>query len=201
MLFCALEGFSSRNFQVEHSAFMTSLGRRELLYHSFPAMCMHVPAFIVFFFFFSHPLVIYLYSSHLFHLLNNLAYSLQKSSNFRDVLYFLLTGQGFDRHLFSLSYLAMSKGMPLPDFYQDQAYVQLNHNILSTSTLTSPAVQFGGFAPVVPNGFGVGYAVHDNWVGCNVSAYPARNVKEFLQCVRQSLEDIFCVLEGKHISK
>ncbi|KYO19374.1 spermatogenesis-associated protein 9 [Alligator mississippiensis] len=110
-------------------------------------------------------------------------------------------GQGFDRHLFSLSYLAMSKGMPLPDFYQDQAYVQLNHNILSTSTLTSPAVQFGGFAPVVPNGFGVGYAVHDNWVGCNVSAYPARNVKEFLQCVRQSLEDIFCVLEGKHISK
>lgn len=109
-------------------------------------------------------------------------------------------GQGFDRHLFSLRYLAASKGIPLPDIYQDQAYAQLNHNILSTSTLSSPAVNMGGFAPVVPDGFGVGYGMHDDWIGCSASSYPARNVHEFLQCVQKSLEDIFHVLDGKHIS-
>uniref|UniRef100_A0ACB8F413 Carnitine O-palmitoyltransferase 2, mitochondrial n=2 Tax=Sphaerodactylus townsendi TaxID=933632 RepID=A0ACB8F413_9SAUR len=110
-------------------------------------------------------------------------------------------GQGFDRHLFGLRYLAESSGMPLPDFYQDQAYAQINHNILSTSTLSSPAVTMGGFAPVVPDGFGVAYRVHDYSIGCSISTYPARNVHEFLQCVHKSLDDIFNVLESKHISK
>lgn len=109
-------------------------------------------------------------------------------------------GQGFDRHLFAMKYLANSKGQPLHSLYQDPAYTVINHNILSTSTLTSPAVNLGGFAPVVPDGFGVGYGVHDDWIGCNVSSYPARNVHEFQQCVHKSLEDIFTVLEGKPIS-
>lgn len=109
-------------------------------------------------------------------------------------------GQGFDRHLFALRYLAASKGRALPGLYTDPAYSAINHNILSTSTLTSPAVSLGGFAPVVPDGFGVGYGVHDDWIGCNVSSYPARDVHEFLRCVRKSLEDIFTVLEGKPLS-
>ncbi|KAM9386335.1 carnitine O-palmitoyltransferase 2, mitochondrial [Pholidichthys leucotaenia] len=109
-------------------------------------------------------------------------------------------GQGFDRHLFALRYLANSKSQPLPGLYGDPAYAAINHNILSTSTLTSPAVSLGGFAPVVPDGFGIGYGVHDDWIGCNVSSYPARNVHEFLRCVHKSLEDIFSVVEGKPIS-
>uniref|UniRef100_A0A1A7XBF5 Carnitine O-palmitoyltransferase 2, mitochondrial n=1 Tax=Iconisemion striatum TaxID=60296 RepID=A0A1A7XBF5_9TELE len=109
-------------------------------------------------------------------------------------------GQGFDRHLFALRYLSTSKGQALHDLFTDPAYAAINHNILSTSTLTSPAVSLGGFAPVVPDGFGVGYGVHDDWMGCNVSSYPARNVHEFLQCVHKSLEDIFSVLEGKPIN-
>ncbi|XP_056388167.1 carnitine O-palmitoyltransferase 2, mitochondrial [Hyla sarda] len=110
-------------------------------------------------------------------------------------------GQGFDRHLFALKYLAAGKGMNVPDLFQDPAYARINHNVLSTSTLTSPAVQLGGFAPVVPDGFGVGYGVHEDWIGCNVSAYPARDVKQFVQCVHQSLEDIFKVLEDKRVNK
>ncbi|XP_053718488.1 carnitine O-palmitoyltransferase 2, mitochondrial [Synchiropus splendidus] len=109
-------------------------------------------------------------------------------------------GQGFDRHLFALKYLANSKPQPLHGLYADPAYAAINHNILSTSTLTSAAVSLGGFAPVVPDGFGVGYGVHDDWIGCNVSSYPDRNVHEFLQCVHKSLEDIFKVLEGKPLS-
>ncbi|KAK1338966.1 hypothetical protein QTO34_019635 [Cnephaeus nilssonii] len=53
----------------------------------------------------------------------------------------------------------------------------------SIRTLThcpSPAVDIGGFAPAVPDGFGAGYAVHDNWTGCNVSSYTGHNAREFL---------------------
>ncbi|XP_036300949.1 carnitine O-palmitoyltransferase 2, mitochondrial isoform X1 [Pipistrellus kuhlii] len=108
-------------------------------------------------------------------------------------------GQGFDRHLFALRYLAAAQGIALPELYLDPAYGQINHNILSTSTLTSPAVNIGGFAPVVPDGFGVGYAVHDNWIGCNVSSYTSRNAREFLQCVQKALEDMFDAMEGKSV--
>ncbi|PNJ53953.1 CPT2 isoform 6 [Pongo abelii] len=110
-----------------------------------------------------------------------------------------ISGQGFDRHLFALRHLAAAKGIILPELYLDPAYGQINHNVLSTSTLSSPAVNLGGFAPVVSDGFGVGYAVHDNWIGCNVSSYPGRNVREFLQCVEKALEDMFDALEGKSI--
>uniref|UniRef100_A0A8D1ACZ1 Carnitine O-palmitoyltransferase 2, mitochondrial n=2 Tax=Sus scrofa TaxID=9823 RepID=A0A8D1ACZ1_PIG len=110
-----------------------------------------------------------------------------------------ISGQGFDRHLFALRNLAKAKGIALPELYLDPAYKQINHNILSTSTLSSPAVNLGGFAPVVPDGFGIGYAVHNNWIGCNVSAYQSRNAREFLQCVEKALEDMFDAFEGKAI--
>lgn len=64
-------------------------------------------------------------------------------------------GQGFDRHLFALKYHAeMRKQMPTPEFYKSQAYKFLNHNVISTSTLAYPNILTGGFAPVVPDGFG-----------------------------------------------
>lgn len=66
-------------------------------------------------------------------------------------------GEGFDRHLFALKYLAEKQNLPIPALYQDPAYAAINHNILSTSTLGSPAVELGGFAPVVRDGYGLGY--------------------------------------------
>ncbi|XP_034386773.1 carnitine O-palmitoyltransferase 2, mitochondrial-like [Cyclopterus lumpus] len=108
-------------------------------------------------------------------------------------------GQGFDRHLFALRYLANSKNEPLHSLYTEPAYAAINHNILFTSTLTSPALSFGGFSPVVPDGFGVVYGVHDNRISCIATSYLTRNVHEFVQCVHKSLEDIFTVLEGKKL--
>lgn len=113
----------------------------------------------------------------------------------------LFAGQGFDRHLFSLRILAESTGK-VPEIFQDPAYKQINHNILSTSTLSSPALMLGGFGPVVRNGFGVGYGIQDDWLGCNVTSYPPNtDVRGFLECVRRSLEDIYSVLEGKNFKQ
>lgn len=71
------------------------------------------------------------------------------------------SGQGFDRHLYGLRKLAEKSGESLPPLYQDEAYARINHNILSTSTLPSNLISFGGFAPVVRDGFGVGL-VHNS---------------------------------------
>ena len=71
------------------------------------------------------------------------------------LLFTFRLGQGFDRHLFCLKNIAQQQGMSLPMFTHP-AYSHLNHIILSTSTLTDPAVIIGGFAAVTPDGYGVG---------------------------------------------
>ncbi|XP_068782099.1 carnitine O-palmitoyltransferase 2, mitochondrial-like isoform X2 [Struthio camelus] len=109
----------------------------------------------------------------------------------------LEAGNGFDRHLFALKHLAVSRGEPTPDFFLDTAYQKINHNIISTSTLQSPAVNLGGFGPVVSDGFGIGYHVSDNWLGCNATSYLDEELQEFLRCLEYSLNDIFDILEGR----
>lgn len=69
---------------------------------------------------------------------------------------FLFLGQGFDRHLFALRLLAKENNLKIPDLFTDPAYGQINHNILSTSSLTSDHVWIGGFGPVVKDGYGIG---------------------------------------------
>ncbi|XP_061430953.1 carnitine O-palmitoyltransferase 2, mitochondrial-like isoform X1 [Lethenteron reissneri] len=111
-------------------------------------------------------------------------------------------GQGFDRHLFALRKLASERGGSLPELYRDEAYARINHNVLSTSTLASDAVRLGGFAPVVPDGFGLGYGIHAHAMGCNASGYAGggRDVAHFLKTLRVSLEQIGAVLEGRPIA-
>jgi len=64
-------------------------------------------------------------------------------------------GQGFDRHLFAMKNIAEKNNMEIPKLFLDPSYKKINHNLLSTSTLSSPAVKFGAFGPVVKDGFGV----------------------------------------------
>uniref|UniRef100_A0A182RSJ5 Choline/carnitine acyltransferase domain-containing protein n=1 Tax=Anopheles funestus TaxID=62324 RepID=A0A182RSJ5_ANOFN len=104
-------------------------------------------------------------------------------------------GQGFDRHLFGLRHTAQKNGLPLPALYQDPAYAAINHNILSTSTLSSPALLAGGFGPVVKDGYGIGYNIQDGYLGSVVTSYKShRNGREFVDCLRAAYEDINKVL-------
>lgn len=104
-------------------------------------------------------------------------------------------GQGFDRHLFALKYLSQQRSLPLPSLYQDAAYAAINYNILSTSTLSSPAVYCGGFGPVVPDGYGLGYSIDDNMLGAVVSTYhPQRSGSDFVSCLQSAFKKIESVL-------
>uniref|UniRef100_A0A182QK97 Choline/carnitine acyltransferase domain-containing protein n=1 Tax=Anopheles farauti TaxID=69004 RepID=A0A182QK97_9DIPT len=104
-------------------------------------------------------------------------------------------GQGFDRHLFGLRHTAQQNGLPLPALYQDPAYAAINYNVLSTSTLSSPALLAGGFGPVVKDGYGIGYNIQDGYLGSVVTSYkPHRNGSEFVECLRAAYDDITKVL-------
>ncbi|XP_060576192.1 carnitine O-palmitoyltransferase 2, mitochondrial-like isoform X2 [Ruditapes philippinarum] len=107
-------------------------------------------------------------------------------------------GQGWDRHLFAMKYYAGQEGK-VPMLYQDPAYANINHIILSTSTLSSPSVVIGGFGAVTQNGYGVGYSVEDERIGFNVTNYPPEtNVHEFIDCLKESLDDLNAVFEGRN---
>jgi carnitine O-palmitoyltransferase 2 len=107
-------------------------------------------------------------------------------------------GQGFDRHLFALKFLnGKLNGAPLPIF-EDPAYAKLNYIVLSTSTLVSPALEVGGFAAVVPDGLGIGYAMFDDWFGTQASFYPPHNDGSgFIKELTGVCEDLKTVLTGK----
>ncbi|XP_068451969.1 carnitine O-palmitoyltransferase 2, mitochondrial-like [Clinocottus analis] len=119
------------------------------------------------------------------------------STNHRQLIKEGTTGQGFDAHLFALKYLHESEGEALHGLYTDPAYTPIDRYILETSTLTSPAIDFAGFSPYAPDVFSLAYPIFEDRISCTGISYPTRNVREFLQCVHKSLEDIFTVLEGK----
>ncbi|KAL7647982.1 UNVERIFIED_CONTAM: hypothetical protein RMT77_001598 [Armadillidium vulgare] len=100
-------------------------------------------------------------------------------------------GNGFDRHLFGLRKMAEDCNFTTPDIFKDPSYAKMNHNVLSTSTLPSSEIRFGGFAPVVPDGFGVGYQIQDDKLGVVLSSYPPRrNGQEYLECVDKAYKII-----------
>lgn len=106
-----------------------------------------------------------------------------------------LTGKGMDRHLFALLNLGRKRGGALPALFQDKAYTVINHNILSTSTLTSPAIEGGGFGPVVADGYGLGYGVENDLMGFNVTSY-GRQTDTFVDHIKRAVIEIRDVLEG-----
>lgn len=69
---------------------------------------------------------------------------------------------------------------------------------LSTSTLSSDAVLLGGFAPVSPRGYGVGYGLMDDWIGMQVTTYPTRNGQQLVETLEQVLDDLFKVFNGEN---
>ena len=98
--------------------------------------------------------------------------------------------------MFALKCLAEEKGLT-PEFFQHPSYLKMGHIILSTSTLPpAEALVFGGFAPVTPDGLGVGYGGRDDVLGYGVTAYPTRDPFEYLKNVEKTLDVIYDVLKS-----
>ena len=105
-------------------------------------------------------------------------------------------GQGFDRHLFALRHTAECLlGEEAPELYNCDVFKLMNSITLSTSTLNSEAIQFGGFAPVTAEGYGIGYGVRDEGVGVNVTSYDRARACELSDAIVMAYEDIYKVLK------
>ncbi|VDM96785.1 unnamed protein product, partial [Thelazia callipaeda] len=81
------------------------------------------------------------------------------------------TGQGFDRHLMGLRITADRLGWIQPELFNSEIFKYMNQFVISTSTLSTDAVMFGGFGPVTPDGYGIGYNVFDNKIGAVITSY------------------------------
>lgn len=103
-------------------------------------------------------------------------------------------GMGVDRHLYALKCIAEKKGLPMPDFFQSEAWTALNHTVLSTSNCGNPALRLFGFGPVVPDGFGVGYIIKDSRIQYSISS-KHRQTKRFAHAIHQTLNEIRDFLE------
>lgn len=100
-------------------------------------------------------------------------------------------GQGFDRHLYGLRHMAQINGISEPKLYSDDAYKTINHNIMSTSTLSSTGLMLGGFGPVTRDGYGIGYSIQDDFLGTVFTNYHEHtNGTEFVDCLRESFDEI-----------
>ena len=111
-------------------------------------------------------------------------------------------GQGFDRHLFAMKYHALNrKKQQLPEFYNSHAYKFINHNVLSTSTLAYPTILTGGFAPVVPDGFGIGYRILDDSLGACVSSYDMPKLKVFADQLEETYDRFEKILKKSSADK
>jgi carnitine O-acetyltransferase len=80
-------------------------------------------------------------------------------------------GRGVERHLLGLRGM-LEPEEPLPSLYADEGYSTLTRSVLSTSALpSSPGVELACFGPVVEEGFGLSYTIHDDRVCCAVTNF------------------------------
>lgn len=108
-------------------------------------------------------------------------------------------GQGFDRHLFGLRHTAKLNGLPVPEVFKDPNYAAINHNILSTSTLSAPGLLAGGFGPVVRDGYGVGYNISAYMTGCLVTNYKdTTDGVDFVQCLTEAFKEVEEIMKVKN---
>lgn len=120
----------------------------------------------------------------------------ESCSKHNSLTYEAAMGQGFDRHMFGLKYMTEIHDLPVSNIFKDPLYTIMNHIVLSTSTLDTKSVDFGGFAAVVSDGFGIGYGAREEYVGVNVTSYESKDAQKFVDAYLESLEDIKYVLEN-----
>lgn len=105
-------------------------------------------------------------------------------------------GQGFDRHLFALKHIAQKNNHAIHAIFEDAVFKKNNKFMLSTSTLHGEAFIAGGFAPVIDDGFGLGYGMPEKNFGVLVSSYePHTNGGELARCLKEGLDEIVDTLQ------
>lgn len=103
--------------------------------------------------------------------------------------------QGFDRHLFGLRMMAGIEGVPTPELFTLPAHDIMGKIILSTSTLSSPALEGGSFGPVNDECYGIGYGIEKEGSLFQLSSY-RKDLPDLRDLLVESVVDLERVLEA-----
>lgn len=108
-------------------------------------------------------------------------------------------GYGVDRHLFALRNLAIQKQQRLPRYtmpslFTDPTYYAMCSNILSTSNVSSPVFDLFGFGPVISNGLGLAYNIHNDALRFNVTSFIGE-AKKYTDKLQETLNEMKSVLD------
>jgi carnitine O-acetyltransferase len=116
-----------------------------------------------------------------------------------------MAGKGVDRHLWVLNKLMNERHKRLDDveldkIFHDPSYSYFSHNVLSTSTSAIEGVDVFGFGPVVPDGFGLGYAANPSKLMVYVTCFREAGARAnpFAKHIRKSLRDMHAILEEEY---
>lgn len=106
-----------------------------------------------------------------------------------------LMGKGWDRHLFALRRLAEQENLS-EAIFADKTYADMSNIIMSTSTLSSPALDGGGFGPVGPECYGIMYGSTGDTARFGVMSY-FRDTERFIACLDEAFNEMREVLENE----
>ncbi|KAA1084103.1 Carnitine O-acetyltransferase mitochondrial [Puccinia graminis f. sp. tritici] len=104
-------------------------------------------------------------------------------------------GQGVDRHLLGLR-LSLKPGEEMPALFQDPIYKESTNWILSTSTLPSEYFNGLGYGAVVPEGFGLAYAVNEESMRFTVTTTTGNGAR-LKYCLHEAADDIHKMMRSQ----
>jgi carnitine O-octanoyltransferase len=112
------------------------------------------------------------------------------------------SGKGCDRHLFGLQMLAMEEGVQIPELFTSKGWKASGGGgnfVISTSFVGDSPV-YGGFSPMVKDGYGVCYAITSNQLKFIVTSWKtcsSTSAAAFRDGLLKSIED-FKLLLAEH---
>ncbi|KAI7860304.1 acyltransferase ChoActase/COT/CPT [Circinella umbellata] len=111
-----------------------------------------------------------------------------------------VNGKGVDRHLLGLRCMMTPEeaNSEAAAIFQDPSYANSQYWILSTSNVSPGDLSYGGFGAVVPEGYGIAYAVDKERIRISMSSwnsYPETDTPEFRNVVSDILDEFGEVAE------
>ncbi|KAI8914641.1 acyltransferase ChoActase/COT/CPT [Gorgonomyces haynaldii] len=102
-------------------------------------------------------------------------------------------GQGIDRHMLGLRCMIQAGEQEKATMFTDPAYIKSMYFKLSTSNMSPGKWFYGGFGPVVPEGYGINYAIDKDALKFSISCKksdPNSDVYKFREVFERTLKDL-----------
>ncbi|PFH53330.1 hypothetical protein AMATHDRAFT_55212 [Amanita thiersii Skay4041] len=107
-------------------------------------------------------------------------------------------GEGVDRHLFGLKKCVKTEeGEEMPDLYKDESFAKSGSWELSTSQLSSPYIDGWGYGEVVPDGYGLSYAIGSDHIRWTITSMNMPN-REFRHYLAEASTEVKRMMDAAH---